>query len=708
MATDPWAQFKDAPPPEQRVAGNTSEPDPWAQFQDAPSSPAQPAAPGIRAPDWLRTANDIGGRLLLNTQGALSEPAMQMVSGAVAAPVSGIAGIATAAGNALGFTDAQPADVIERVGSAMTYQPRTTAGKAVSSVVQYPFEKITQFADWAGGGVAEATASPAAGAALNTAIQSAPALLLRGRGRAPRETPRRVEPTIEPLPGETAPRVQPATPAEPANVTAARDYVARNTALDWNALSDAVRARLADIARDSDTLGKLDPTALERQSRLESLPVPIRATRGQLTRDTAQLNNEGTLAATEAGRELKAIRDAQSPAIVANLEVLKGRTRGAAQSPEQVGLSVQDAALRAKLRLSQENVQRLYREAETAGELQGTASTRSLARMLEETPDLQHLGWVESWLNKANVVTDQKGAATKGMRMRASLKELEDLRQAAVARAMDGGTDGYYAGKVIRAIDEATDGAGGNAYKAARAARRRQALEFEEQGAVARLVENKSRTDRATALENTWQSVVRSGSIEDLNKVKRSLLTGGDAKTRAAGRQAWRDIRAQTIQNIIDESTKISAPLPDGSPVVSAAGMQKAVNGIGQAKLDAIFGPGTSSMINRILQATKDLRTEPPRIHPGSSTLGNVVAFLERNLSRVPVLGDTAAGAIRAGVKLRDMGRAGREVREAQQRPLDARPRDTRPPEVKNALAERNRKAGRNAFAASSTTQGQQ
>jgi hypothetical protein len=648
--------------------------------QEIPPPPAGFTLDG--PPEWLRKSGELGASFLKNTQGALAEPAAQILSGMVATPVAGLVGLAQGAKNYLSGSPGMPAaDRIRQVENAMTYEPRTTAGKAVSGVVSYPFEKLAQLGDWAGQKTSDFTGSPAAGATVNTAIQFAPSALfkVRGiRGGAAAESVAargaRIEPTISEPPGVAAANARPAVAP---NVAAAQEYVASRTSLDWNALSDSVKARLTDIARDADTLGKLDPASVERQARLESLPVPIKATKGQITRDTAQLNNEGTLAATESGRELKAVRDAQSSALIANLDVLKGKVSGrgataaTATTPEQVGLSVQDAALRTKLKLSQENVRRLYQKAEAAGETQGTVTTRPLAKLIQETPDLQHLGWVDSWLKKADFVTDQTGAATKGLRYKASLKELEDLRQAAVARAMDGGTEGYYAGKVIRAIDEATEGAGGDAYKAARAARKQQALEFEDQAAVARLVENKSRTDRATALENTWRQTVLGGSIEDLNKVKRSLLTGPDTATRVAGRKAWNDIRAQTIQHIVDESTKSAAVLPDGSPVVSAAKMKQVFDAIGPQKLDAIFGQGTVRQLNQILKATQDLRTEPPRVHPGASTMGNIAAFLEKSLGKIPVLGNTGAGAVRAVVKLNEMGSAGRETRAAMRSPLD-------------------------------------
>lgn len=621
-----------------------------ANFPQVKQAGAAPIPAG-KPPRWLAPALKIAALGTSPDQGS-GEALTHFATSAAGGAVGGLAGLL---GTILPGDPGRGARWTEAVSNALTYRPRTAAGQAATDIVGAPFALLAKGADVAGGAAAKATGSPLVGAGVNTAIQALPMLIGARGARVP-------------------------APAATPEVLA-RNFVETRTGLTWDGLSDAVKQRLTQIAGDTETLGKLDPASVERQARLESLPVPIKATRGQITRDTAQLTNEGTLAATETGRPLKAIRDAQSPAIVQNLEVLKGRVRGrgaaagTAETPEAVGLSLQDAALRAKLKAQQQKVSALYKQAEQAGELQGRASTMPLRQLLIESPDLQHLGYVESWLkkqygsNEGRALRSDDPSLTPD-RNTATLKELEDLRQAAVARAMDGGTEGYYAGKVMRAIDATTEGMGGNAYKAARAARKAQALEFEDQGAVARLVENKSRTDRATALEDTWQKTVLGGSIEDLQAVRRSLLTGENAATRIAGRRAWRDVRAQTIQYLIDQSTKSAAVLPDGSPPVSAAGMQAALKAIGPQKLETIFGRGTVRQINEIMRATRDLRTEPPRVHPGSSTMGNVVAFLERSLGALPVLGDVAGGTIRTVGKLKEIGRAGREIRDAETSPL--------------------------------------
>ncbi len=643
---------------------------------------SEAAAP--QAPADTRRTGDLADAVL--------EPLTTMATGAIATPVAGVVGLGTIAGNVLGLTNRNASDMVERTQAALTYEPRTKAGALATRAASYPFEKLAQGADWVGQQVVNATDSPLAGTVVNTGTQVVPALLLKGRGKQPA----RPSPTPSSTPAAAtsqapaAPALKPSAAPEyiapdlvleqtqraPAaaakavtNEVKAKEY-AGSIGLDWNSLSRQVQTTLADVASDSRQLAKLDPEALKRQALLESLPAPVRATRGQVTRDPVQLRNETNISATEAGRPIREIYLDQNQAILDNLDILKGRVankKNAAQTSEAVGISVQDQALRAKLQLKKDEVKAKYKAAEEAGELQGKVSPREVIKTIYASPDKTHYGWVQTWLTQMEVVQKTKqGTITRKL----TLKEMEDLRQAAVARAMDGGTEGYYAGKVISAIDKATEGAGGSLYQQARKARKEQALEFEETGAIARLVENKSRTDRAVALEDTWRKSVIGGSVQDLRNIKRSLLTGGNAATRSAGRTAWRDMRAQTIQYIKDEATKGVALNERGQPNVTPAAMKRAIDSIGKEKLDELFGGGTKAYLDRLLEATRTVKTVPPAGHAGSSTMSNVLAFLEKGLGKIPVLGNAASGAVRAGVKLNEMGASGKVVREAQNLPL--------------------------------------
>lgn len=118
---------------------------------------------------------------------AAPETMLQLGSGLISSPLSGLAGLATAAGRGLGMTTPDPADVVRSTQDALTYQPRTQGGQDLSSAVGYLPGKFAQGADWVGGKVTDATGSPALGALANTGIQGLPLLLgakLPGRAGA--------------------------------------------------------------------------------------------------------------------------------------------------------------------------------------------------------------------------------------------------------------------------------------------------------------------------------------------------------------------------------------------------------------------------------------------------------------------------------------------------------------------------------------------
>jgi hypothetical protein len=114
---------------------------------------------------------------LENPATAIAETGLNLASQAVALPVAGIAGLATEAGNALGLTDKKGADVVHQVGEALTYQPRGEMGKQAAGIVAYPFEKLAEAGQWAGGKTLEGTDSPLAATAVDTAVNALPMLL---------------------------------------------------------------------------------------------------------------------------------------------------------------------------------------------------------------------------------------------------------------------------------------------------------------------------------------------------------------------------------------------------------------------------------------------------------------------------------------------------------------------------------------------------
>jgi len=108
-----------------------------------------------------------------NIAGAAIEPNLSMLTGMVAAPVSGLAGLV---GAALPGREGQGADWVRSVNNALTYQPVTQGGKTAQEAISYPFRKFAEGADWAGGKATDLTGSPAIGTAVNTGINALPLL----------------------------------------------------------------------------------------------------------------------------------------------------------------------------------------------------------------------------------------------------------------------------------------------------------------------------------------------------------------------------------------------------------------------------------------------------------------------------------------------------------------------------------------------------
>jgi hypothetical protein len=117
---------------------------------------------------------------LNNPLTAIAETGANLLSQGVALPAAGLAGIGAAAGKALGLTDAEPADVVHKVGGALTYQPRGEMGQAATEAVMYPFQKLAEVGQGAGDWVLDKTGSPAAATVVDTAINAAPMAIVPG------------------------------------------------------------------------------------------------------------------------------------------------------------------------------------------------------------------------------------------------------------------------------------------------------------------------------------------------------------------------------------------------------------------------------------------------------------------------------------------------------------------------------------------------
>jgi hypothetical protein len=596
-------------------------------------------APSTAENAWGVTKNFLKGSA--DTVGSLG-------SGILSTPIAGLGGLVTAPLGFIPGMEGVGARNVERLQRALTWAPRSDVGKEAGENIAKPFELLGQGADWAGEKTREGTGSNVLATGVNTGIQMLPALLLKGRAK--------------PVAGASTEAAAASTAAE--NLAKAQTYAADRMGVDWNALSKQVQDKLTTIAGDAGKLDQLDPAAIAREAKLQSLKVPVPATRGQITRDPVAIRNEGNVSETNAGKPIRDVHLAANQALLDNLDVLKGKVSGTgktaatATTAEQTGASVQSAA-RAKLKYAAAKTKELYKQADASAEGAMPVSAEPLQAWLKDPANARNAPFLKSALSD---YMDEAGNI--------SARNLERIRQEATANANGPpSASTHFAGEARKIIDKLAEASGGELYAKARASRAAQGTEFEQQGAVADLVSDASRTDRSTALESTTKTITN-GSLEDVRKIKKTLLTGGDEVTRASGKKAWRDVRAQVVQDIKDAATKGAALNSDGSPNLGASAFKRAVDKYGPEKLEEVFGPGSSKEIYKILDAAREVKTAPPSAAVGSSTVQNLLAFLEKGIEKVPVLGTPVVEVARGVSQLRKIGAGGREAKNALKTPL--------------------------------------
>jgi hypothetical protein len=177
--------------------------------------------------------------------------------------------------------------------------------------------------------------------------------------------------------------------------------------------------------------------------------------------------------------------------------------------------------------------------------------------------------------------------------------------------------------KAKEVIDAMTDGAGGDLYKRARAARMQRAKDFENVALVSNLLGTKrGSSDRAIALED----VVRKAIIEpstSLDQVKH--LGGVLLKKTPQGQQAWKELQGATLQYIRDEAYRGVTRDAAGNQVISPANLNRVISNLDKTgKLDYLYGKKGAEQLRTLNEVAQDVFTAPP----GSVNTSNTASAL--------------------------------------------------------------------------------
>lgn len=381
--------------------------------------------------------------------------------------------------------------------------------------------------------------------------------------------------------------------------------------------------------------------ATVRQERAQRMNIPL--TKGEQVPELGlqQFESDIVKRNPELAKPLIELKETQKKAIVDQFERLAGQTGAEFADPtayKKVG-SIVDQALVNEYTKKFDAYKAKYAKADTAGETlqqvpyadvvdyinKQTPTTRSsLAPILQDTLEQLKLN------DSTNVGT-------------ISVRALEDIYQNIGKKSQPGTPNAVYGKDLKGLIDQTTEGAGGDLYRQARAARKDLATDFENNYRVAKLLGTKGGyADRAVALSDVFDHVVLDGSLEEMRTVTKLLKKAGPE-----GQQAYAELQGQTIQHLKDQLTK------NASGQLSFAKLKTAIDSLErEGKLEYMFGKTGRDTLMDLKATVQDALVKDPRAVNYSNT-GNVVLRGLDALVKIKFPGAPTAAEIAQNVLLK-------------------------------------------------------
>ena len=374
--------------------------------------------------------------------------------------------------------------------------------------------------------------------------------------------------------------------------------------------------------------------SLMRQQRALEQNIPL--TKGEQLQSFPILQFESDVVKEnpELAKSLLQFKEKQKSAILNRFEQLSQETGAEYADPtayRKVG-SLVDAQLVKQFENKKQKVNSAYTAARESGETKQVVDTSKLDQWLvENAPE----GISVPQIQTIKAKLDALKKATNG---RITIDDIENLYQTAGSLAKPGEQSAVYMGRVKNVINDITEGAGGDLYRAARTQRKELAKEFEDTYRVAKLLGTRGGyADRAVALDDVFSHVVLDGSLEEMRTVTKLLKKGG-----AEGQQAYAELQGQTIQYLKDQLTK------NASGQLSFAKLKNAIDTLDREdKLAYMFGNKGREVLTDLRDTVQDALVKPPGTVNYSNTGNVVVRALDKLASLRLPLAKSAADIVK-------------------------------------------------------------
>ena len=371
---------------------------------------------------------------------------------------------------------------------------------------------------------------------------------------------------------------------------------------------------------------------LMRQQRLEQFG--IRSTAGEREKNLQKQQFESDVqrgalpgvseeAKAELGRQYGAFKVGQKQDILNQFERMTEEVGGTIDrsTPRAVG-TVIDKALVKQYQDKLKKVDDAYEAARASGETKQIVDTTKLEQWLANNapesisvPQIQTIG---AKLDALKKITNNQ----------ISIDDLENIYKSAGNLAEGNPSAATFMGQVKGVINEMTEGAGGDLYRAARTERKQLAKQFEDVNRVDQLLSTKAgKTDRKVALDDVYNHVVIDGSLEEMRTVT-SLL-----KKTEQGQQAYKELQGYTLQRMKDLLLKQG----DETDNIRLNNFNNFVTQLDREdKLAYMFGKTGRDTLLDLKKSISDVMVKEPGAVNYPNTAGAVLRGLEA-LQKLPV-----------------------------------------------------------------------
>lgn len=408
-------------------------------------------------------------------------------------------------------------------------------------------------------------------------------------------------------------------------------------------ISSRVKQKLPESSVRSVGAAETSPDYIRAQ-RSKMMPVPFEGesalTKGQATGNFEQLQFEKEIAKSgELGGPIRQRSENQVNTLISNLDAISDMSNPSSFEYRDIGRNIDKALINRHSALKRKE-RALYEVAEKNGEMRENVKLSNPSNLWDALDDMEDTA--------TNAASIKRIALKRGILSQTDdgvvandvpLAQLERFRQFVNdATDITSPKESRVRAMVISAIDESTEMAGGDAYKTARKFSSRMRREFENTGITKNLLSNKRGSDeRKIAYEDAFKKIMLDSPIEEINKLRGTLLKSGDE-----GKQAWADLKAKGIEYIKENASSKSESLEGGAPVISVNKLNKVIQSLDESgKLDSIYGKRNAQVLRDLGEISKDIMTAPP----GSVNFSNTASALK------VVLDSVATGAV-SGVPL--------------------------------------------------------